>query len=105
MSHPCLRCGACCASLRVAFHWSEARPANPLGVPEALVVPLRRHELVMRGSESPPARCEALRGQVGRDAACSIYPQRPSPCRDLGAAWENGDPSPQCDRARAAQPG
>ena len=100
MSHPCLRCVACCATFRVAFHWSEAQPENPDGVPAALTTPLRRHELVMRGTEAPPMRCVALAGTVGADAHCSIYPQRPSPCRDLGAAWEHGEPSPQCDRAR-----
>lgn len=102
MPHPCLSCGACCASFRVAFHWSEAQPANPDGPPEAFVQPLRRHELAMRGTEARPVRCVALAGEVGRAAHCGIYPLRPSPCRALQAAWEHGQPSPQCDRARAA---
>jgi Fe-S-cluster containining protein len=101
MTHPCLRCGACCAALRVSFHWSEAEPASPGGVPASLVEPLRRHELVMRGTASLPVRCIALEGDVGRDARCGIYVLRPSPCRALAAAWEDGTPSPQCDRARA----
>ena len=100
MPHPCLSCGACCASFRVVFHWSEAQPANPEGPPDALVVPLRRHELAMRGTQAPPLRCVALAGDIGRAAHCSIYPQRPSPCRELQAAWEDGHPSPQCDWAR-----
>ena len=100
MSHPCLRCGACCASFRVAFHWSEAQPDNPDGPPADLVVPLRRHELAMRGTEAAPTRCVALRGTPGVDGHCGIYPQRPSPCRDLEPAWEHGRPSPQCDAAR-----
>ena len=102
MIHPCLSCGACCASYRVAFHWSEAQPANPDGPPEALVVPLRRHELAMRGTESAPTRCVALVGEVGRAAHCGIYAQRPSPCRELQPAWEHGEASPQCDKARLA---
>lgn len=102
MSHPCLRCGACCAAFRVAFHWSEAQPANPGGVPERMAAPLRRHELAMRGTEQRPVRCVALAGVVGDAAHCTIYAARPSPCRELGAAWEHGAPSPQCDRARAA---
>ena len=65
MSHPCLRCGACCATFRVAFHWSEAQPGHPNGVPEALTSPLRRHELAMRGTETLPVRCVALEGVVG----------------------------------------
>jgi Fe-S-cluster containining protein len=102
MPHPCLSCGACCAAFRVAFHWSEAQPDNPDGPPAALVTPLRRHELVMRGTESAPTRCAALAGTVGVDGHCSIYAQRPSPCRALMPAWEDGQPSPQCDKARLA---
>ncbi|KFN50761.1 YkgJ family cysteine cluster protein [Arenimonas composti] len=100
MSHPCLRCGACCAAFRVAFHWTEAQPAKPDGVPEAMTSPLRRHELQMRGTELAPMRCVALAGDIGVDAHCSIYAQRPTPCRELLPAWEGGEPSVQCDRAR-----
>lgn len=66
-----------------------------------MTTPLRRHELAMRGTEVLPVRCVALVGEVGRDASCSHYAARPSPCRELGAAWEYGEASPQCDRARA----
>jgi len=97
-THPCLRCGACCASFRVAFHWSEAQPVNPDGVPEALVESLRHHEVALRTDAT--LRCVALRGKVGEAASCSIYAQRPSPCRTLRASWEDGTPEPQCDRAR-----
>lgn len=99
--HPCRRCGACCAAFRVAFHWSEAQPAKADGVPAALATPLRQHELAMRGTQAPPVRCVALVGTVGAETHCGIYASRPAPCRELGAAWENGQPSPQCDRARA----
>lgn len=41
-NHPCLRCGACCASFRVAFHWSET-DAHPGGItPAALTEPDRK---------------------------------------------------------------
>lgn len=101
--HPCLRCGACCAAFRVAFHWSEAQPHKPGGVPAALAAPLRLHELAMRGTDDAgaPVRCVALQGAVGAGTACRIYAARPAPCRELGAAWETGAASPQCDRARA----
>ncbi|HEY4583909.1 MAG TPA: YkgJ family cysteine cluster protein [Lysobacter sp.] len=102
MRHPCLACGACCAHFRVAFHWSETEPGLA-GTPPALTEPLDPHRLVMRGTYGGPAvRCVALTGVIGEAAACSIYAQRPSPCRDLVASWEDGRPSPQCDRARAA---
>lgn len=102
-AHPCLRCGACCAAFRVAFHWSEAQPHKADGVPADLATPLRMHELAMRGTDegAVTVRCVALEGAVGAGTSCRIYTSRPAPCRDLGAAWERGEPSPQCDRARA----
>ena len=102
MRHPCLACGACCAHYRVAFHWSETE-ADLAGTPAALTEALDPHRLVMRGTYGGAAiRCVALTGTIGEAAACSIYAQRPSPCRDLVASWEHGAPNPQCDRARAA---
>jgi hypothetical protein len=101
-SHPCQRCGACCAAFRVAFHWREAAPHDPGGPDEALTVRVRPFEVAMRGTEGGGAlRCVALAGAVGESVACTIYAHRPSPCRSLQAAWEHGEPSPQCDRARA----
>ncbi|WP_462114380.1 YkgJ family cysteine cluster protein [Lysobacter xanthus] len=103
MSHPCLACGACCAALRVAFHWSEADAATGGATPAELTEPLDPHRVVMRGTFGGGAmRCVALRGEVGGATACSIYALRPSPCRELQASGEGGVPSPQCDRARAA---
>lgn len=99
--HPCQACGACCAAYRVAFHWFEADPATGGATPAALTEPLDPHRVVMRGTRAEPVRCLALRGAVGVAAHCTIYPQRPSPCRELHASWEHGEPSPQCDRARA----
>lgn len=102
MSHPCLRCGACCASFRVAFHWSEADAAAGGRTPAVLTEPLDPHRTVMRGTWGDGAiRCIALRGEVGGATACSIYEARPSPCRELMASYEDGRPNPQCDRARA----
>lgn len=97
--HPCLSCGACCAHYRVSLHWSET---EVYGTPEAVTEPFGPHRLVMRGTWAAQPRCVALQGEVGRDAHCGIYPQRPSACRDLDAAWEHGEASPQCDRARVA---
>ena len=102
MSHPCLSCGACCAHFRVAFHWSEADPFLGGQTPAELTEKLDPHRLVMRGTQAYQPRCTALAGTVGERAACGIYAQRPSPCRELQPAWEFGQPSPQCDRARAA---
>ena len=99
--HPCQTCGACCASFRVAFHWSEAAPEVGGATPPDLVEPLDAHRVVMAGTLHAPVRCIALRGAPGVATHCTIYPQRPSPCRELGASWEHGVAVPQCDRARA----
>jgi Fe-S-cluster containining protein len=97
MAHPCLSCGACCAAYRVSFHWLEASAAD---IPPQLLERVDPHRLAMRGTWARAPHCQALRGAVGADVACTIYAQRPSPCRELAAAWEHGVPSPQCDRAR-----
>lgn len=70
-------------------------------VPAPLTERLDPHRLVMIGTQAREPRCVALEGTVGARTRCTIYAQRPSPCHELVAAWENGEPSPQCDRARA----
>ena len=102
MRHPCLTCGACCAHFRISFHWSEADPALGGTVPIELAEPLRRHELVMRGTSQATPRCVALDAEIGVRSRCSIHPVRPSVCRAVDASWEFGAPSPQCDKARIA---
>lgn len=47
-------------------------------------------------------KCIALRGRIGTHAYCSIYTQRPTPCRNFMASYENGTPNPRCDDARKA---
>lgn len=92
--NPCLTCGACCATYRVAFHWSEADDAPGGQVPLALTAALRTHERMMQGSDGASPRCIALDGEVGQRTACRIHPLRPTPCR----AVNPGDD--QCVRAR-----
>lgn len=102
MSHPCLRCGACCTVHRVAFYWTEAAATLGGPVPPELTARLHRHRLAMKDTEGSDPRCGALAGTVGITASCTIYARRPSPCRELAPAWETGRASPQCDRARSA---
>jgi Fe-S-cluster containining protein len=102
MEHPCLRCGACCAYFRVAFHWSEADAALGGCVPQELTEKLDPHRLAMRGTDAAQPRCVALQGVVGQAAHCGIYAQRPSVCREVPPSWESGAGSPQCDKARLA---
>ena len=102
MDNPCLSCGACCAFFRVSFYWVEADAALGGGVPTELVVPVNAHLLAMRGTEHQPARCGALQGEIGLQTQCVIYPQRPSPCRELAPWDEEFQPNDKCERARAA---
>ena len=58
---------------------------------------------VMKGTDRiQNTRCVALAGLVGKDANCSIYENRPSPCRKFEASYEHGVKEPLCDEARAA---
>jgi len=93
MTHPCLTCGACCASFRVDFSVTETQDEGG-SVPGGLVVEVTARTARMRGTDHARPRCAALVGQVGTRAACGIYEWRPSPCRE----FEPG--SPACQRAR-----
>ncbi|MDT3720507.1 YkgJ family cysteine cluster protein [Pseudomonas oryzihabitans] len=99
--NPCLSCGACCAHFRVSFYWGECQSAGGL-VPDNLTVAVTRHLAAMLGTEQKPTRCTALLGEIGCGTRCTIYENRSSTCREFTAAWENGEPNPNCDAARAA---
>lgn len=92
-THPCLLCGACCASFRVDFAVEEMQERGGT-VPGGLAVGVTSSTCRMRGTDHVPARCAALTGKVGEKAACGIYEWRPSPCRE----FEAGDDA--CHRAR-----
>ncbi|MDH5473799.1 MAG: YkgJ family cysteine cluster protein [Gammaproteobacteria bacterium] len=79
----CVICGACCASFRVSFYWGETDLINPGGVPEALTEKLNHHRVVMRGTNQKNPYCLALQGEINKQVSCTIYPQRPTPCRDF----------------------
>jgi len=92
--HPCLSCGACCASFRVDFAAEELQEHGGT-VPDGLAVSVTRFTSRMRGTDHARPRCAALTGTVGTRAACGIYEWRPSPCREFAAGSE------ACNRARA----
>ncbi|MFN3544480.1 MAG: YkgJ family cysteine cluster protein [Thiobacillus sp.] len=102
MSNPCQQCGACCATFRVSFYWSEAEPALGGGVPPELTKAVSPQRVAMRGTICRPVRCVALEGTVGQAVACRIYAHRPSPCRALEPWDAAGQPDAQCTRARSA---
>lgn len=76
----CRRCGACCAAFRVSFYWAEA---EAVGLPSTLIEQIGPWYACMAGSNGPSPHCRALQGEVGHRVSCSVYGQRPSPCREL----------------------
>lgn len=93
MTHPCLTCGACCASFRVDFAVQELEGCGGR-VPYGLADPITEHLHRMRGTDYRSPRCAALTGKLGEQVACGIYEWRPSPCREFEAG------SDACRQAR-----
>ena len=96
----CLSCGACCAAFRVDFHRADLATSETVGVPEALTVPLTATLVRMRGTDEAPPRCIALEGDVGSAVRCTLYDNRPGPCRDFAPYAPLGIGDDACDRAR-----
>jgi hypothetical protein len=92
----CQSCGACCCAFRVDFHPAELAGgafAWGQGVPPEMTLRLTPQLVRMKGSDAP-GRCIALAGEVGVMVSCTLYAERPGPCREL----EEG--SDACLRAR-----
>lgn len=107
--NPCQDCGACCACFRVSFYWSEADPDLGGTVPVEMTQKLDPFRSCMRGTDQPNPRCVALEGTIGESVNCTIYEQRPSPCREFGVDWVDGvlvyvpEDLERCTKARAAK--
>lgn len=104
----CLNCGACCAFFRVSFYWREAEPAHGRRIPSDLVEEETEFYDNMQGTNQGHPYCAALRGKIGESVGCTIYRDRPSPCREFGIHWDKGRMQidsgdlERCNRARAA---
>jgi Fe-S-cluster containining protein len=98
--NPCTRCGACCADQCVVFHVAETDEDEDGFVPDALTGLVSDSLRCMQGTQQVPARCVALRGDIGREVFCAIYDFRPSPCRDYEPHGRCGD-NAECNAARA----
>ena len=96
MSHPCLRCGACCATWEVQFERSEVTDA----LRDHVVPAATERHVMLAGTEGETPRCNALKGRIGGRIRCTLYADRPSPCRDVHASFEFGERDPTCDEAR-----
>jgi len=99
--NPCLECGICCTHFRISFYWGEIDEAPGGCVPAAMTEKLNHHMSCMKGSNAVPRRCIALSGTVGEQVACTIYENRPTPCREFAVYFEDGSPNPKCDELRA----
>ena len=98
----CKACGACCVNVpdnraQGYTYYIEIKPGDRLLERRDLV-----HKHVVYDPEGVPhlklahdGRCLALSGTIGTKATCSIYRERPTPCRRL----QPGDPL--CLKARA----
>mgnify|MGYP001161916872 CR=1 FL=1 len=103
LANPCLSCGACCAHFRVSFYCGEIAGEDGAGiVPPEFVVQVGPLRAAMKGTEFGGNRCVALKGNIGQAGIhCSIYEQRPSPCREFEPWLPDGRPEPDCQRVRA----
>ena len=79
----CTKCGACCSNPDPK--WVEVTAADAQRIPATNLQP---------GAATPPGagpfamtqdgeRCSCLVGQIGRNAHCSIYLNRPTICRSV----------------------
>jgi Fe-S-cluster containining protein len=99
-ANACLTCGACCSSFRVSFYWGEATGAPNGYVPSELTeAGFHPHLICMQGTNQQQPRCVALEGEIGQNVSCSIYADRPSPCREFAVSVDGSNPS--CDKARS----
>ncbi|GGF62132.1 YkgJ family cysteine cluster protein [Alteromonas lipolytica] len=90
----CVSCGACCATFRVSFYWTEADPFTGGTVPEELTAKISPYIVAMEGTNQPVPRCVALTGKIGQQVSCDIYENRSSTCREFAAG------SADCLKAR-----
>lgn len=97
--HPCVKCGACCATYRVLFDAAETAPET-FNVPKELTEKVSATELALLGTNETKPRCVALQGKIGHEVGCTIYARRPACCREFKPSFEDGLKNPRCDQAR-----
>lgn len=98
--NPCMTCGACCAYFRVSFYWAEADDAGGFGALRADRTADPFPALHERHQPAPES-LRGLSGDIGDAVHCTIYENRPSPCREFAMSGENGEENDACNRARA----
>lgn len=96
----CQSCGACCSTFRISFYWGETTASEGGFVPEELTQQMNPYRSCMKGTSQSNPRCIALSGDVGQGVSCTIYANRPTPCREYDVFDENGVLNPRCNPAR-----
>lgn len=70
-------------------------------MPDVLTEQIHLHRVCMKGTNQKDPRCVALLGTVGEQVRCTIYENRPSPCREFSCNGEVTEYNEGCDKARA----
>lgn len=98
--NPCVGCGACCSNFRVSFYHGELSDMPSGFVPVELTVKVNDFYSCMKGTERGCDSCIALTGTIGKKVGCSIYENRPTPCREFSVWDSQGEPNPICQKLR-----
>jgi hypothetical protein len=86
----------------VSFYHGEIEDM-PFGfVPAAMVEKLSESRACMKGTSQKNPRCIALSGTLGEQVACTIYENRPTPCREFAVWEEDGSVNERCQKLRIA---
>jgi uncharacterized protein len=97
--NPCSDCGLCCSHFRIGFYAGEVEGGLGGFVPSEKVIKFNDVRAVMKGTENG-GRCIALTGEIGKNVGCSIYHNRPTPCREFPVWEENGRANAKCNELR-----
>lgn len=92
----CADCTGCCQRFRVSFYQGELDSQPGGTVPAELTVQITPFLVAMKGTEMGNGRCIALTDS----GQCSIYAQRPSPCREFLAFMPDRSVNPRCQELR-----
>lgn len=98
--NPCSNCGVCCSHFRIGFYAGEVEGGLGGVVPADKVIKFSDVRAVMKGTEHG-GRCVALTGEIGQKVGCSIYHNRPTPCREFPVWEEDGTANAKCNELRA----
>ena len=102
LTNPCLECAQCCQHFRVTFYHGQVSGNGYGTVPPELVTSISPHLVCMKGTEQGRHPCIALKYWPQMGYRCSIYENRPSPCREFNCHDERGIVNPKCNALRMA---